>query len=244
MSIKKIFVLSITIAFITTIFITVPFSKVSANESSDEQLTNGVVELMELVEYSGLDSGDELTEEIQVALKKQIEKTITQFENENNVSDTNFSQSDITLLASPLTDKKVNDYFVKNYKQARQIRADYEFMKKVSLPTATQYRNSIFVELVRSGGAWDIKRPLGSTKQYNFRGWLRTGEYLGNAHYGYLGKHVGYGNTTLKTAAGFYQILSLTSDKSFYKSYFDDPKDTIAIQAGINLYNNNVIFKP
>lgn len=100
------------------------------------------------------------------------------------------------------------------------------------------------MSLVKTGGAWDIKLPLGVSKKYNFRGWLRTGEYLGNVHYGYLGKHVGYGDTTLKTAAGLYQIISLTSDRSFYKSYFDDPEDTIAITAGITLYNNNVIFRP
>lgn len=98
MSIKKIFALSTTIAFITTIFITAPFNKVSANESSDEKLSNGIVELMEMVESSGLDLDDALTEEIQVALNKQIEKIITQIENENDVFTTNISQSDFTSL--------------------------------------------------------------------------------------------------------------------------------------------------
>lgn len=42
----------------------------------------------------------------------------------------------------------------------------------------------------------------------------------------------------LKTAAGFVQIVSGTSDISFWNSYFDDPADQEDIQWEINVYNH------
>jgi len=47
------------------------------------------------------------------------------------------------------------------------------------------------VAYVKTGGPWDIKRHLGTNKSYKMLGTNRTGEYIGNHHYGYMGKHAG-----------------------------------------------------
>ncbi|KRQ86660.1 hypothetical protein ABG79_01643 [Caloramator mitchellensis] len=95
-----------------------------------------------------------------------------------------------------------------------------------------------FTERVKSGGIWDYKTYLGTKTIYYDEG-LRahvSGETIGNFHYGYVGSAV-FGPTTLKSAAGLVQIISGTSDISFWSSYFDDPRDTADIQWGIDTYN-------
>lgn len=104
--------------------------------------------------------------------------------------------------------------------------------------TATVTAGLYFTERVKSGGAWDFKGPLGRNTTYYIPGLeaYMTGETIGNFHYGYVGSAV-FGPGVLKTAAGLYQIVSGTSDWSFWDSYFDDPADTEDIQWGIDVYN-------
>ena len=95
-----------------------------------------------------------------------------------------------------------------------------------------------FAERVKSGGEWDFKVQLGTTTSYYFDDLktTMTGEAIGNFHYGYVGRAV-FGETTLKSSAGMYQIISGTSSFKYYDSFFDDPKDQQQIQAGLNKYN-------
>ena len=105
--------------------------------------------------------------------------------------------------------------------------------------TATVTAGLYFTERVKSGGVWDLKRMLGTNTRYyvpELETYM-TGETIGNFHYGYVGSAV-FGPGVLKTAAGLYQIISGTSDWSYYESYFDDPSDTQDIQWGINVYNS------
>jgi hypothetical protein len=53
-----------------------------------------------------------------------------------------------------------------------------------------------------------------------------------------MGRHVGYGLTTLKIGGGLYQIYSGTSKWAYISSYFDDPADAIAITSGFYAWNN------
>lgn len=62
---------------------------------------------------------------------------------------------------------------------------------------------------VKSGGSWDYKR--------------------------YLGKSV-FNETTLKSLAGMYQLISGTSSLGYWDSFFDDPTDQYYVQLGINKY--------
>lgn len=79
---------------------------------------------------------------------------------------------------------------------------------------------------------WDLKRELGYSKQYKLLGVLRTGEYIGNHHFGVVSHHIGFSESFLKIGAGLYQIVSGTSSWKFMKIYFDDPKDSAAISQG------------
>lgn len=104
--------------------------------------------------------------------------------------------------------------------------------------TATLTAGIYFAERVKSGGIWDYKGPLGWRTYYTIPELNVTmnGETIGNFHYGYVGSSC-FGVTTLKTFAGLAQIVSGTSDMSYYDSYFDDPADQEDIQWGINIYN-------
>lgn len=104
--------------------------------------------------------------------------------------------------------------------------------------TATMTAGIYFAERVKSGGIWDYKGPLGWRTYYTIPELNVTmnGETIGNFHYGYVGSSC-FGATTLKSFAGLAQIVSGTSDMSYYDSYFDDPADQEDIQWGINIYN-------
>lgn len=102
-----------------------------------------------------------------------------------------------------------------------------------------------FASKVQSGGEWDYKVVLGTSSVYrvgmiNERYYNWTGEVIGNFHYGYTGATV-FPDTVLLSAAGLVQIISGTSDISFWSSYFDDPIDQTHIQSGIDAFDNNWI---
>lgn len=122
-------------------------------------------------------------------------------------------------------------------------RANAEDLKEVfdnaAFGTAHAVAGLYFVDRVRSGGAWDFKSKLGTTRSYyipELKVYMK-GETIGNFHYGYVGSAV-FTPFELKSAAGLYQIWSGTSDLSFWDSYFDDPADTEDIQWGIDVYND------
>ncbi|WP_084388865.1 polymorphic toxin type 44 domain-containing protein [Fusibacter sp. 3D3] len=60
---------------------------------------------------------------------------------------------------------------------------------------------------------------------------------IGNLHYGVVGS-VLFGSTTLKSAAGMYQIFQGTSSFSYFSSYFDDPNDTVDVVTGIGYHSS------
>ena len=99
-----------------------------------------------------------------------------------------------------------------------------------------------FAERVRPDGPWDYKCTLGWNTYYNAsidgQYYYVPGEFIGNIHYAYVGSTF-FSGVILKTAGGLIQILKWTSDISFYDSYFDDPNDQIAIQGGIDYYNDD-----
>ncbi|HDX9658141.1 MULTISPECIES: polymorphic toxin type 44 domain-containing protein [Bacillus cereus group] len=99
------------------------------------------------------------------------------------------------------------------------------------------YRYTVFTKLVKSGGPWDYKLKYGPKTTYTFDNRTLTGEDLGNFHYGYVGKAIGFTDIELKGGAGFYQVLSNTWEWEYYKTFFDDPRDQEMIQVGIDYYN-------
>ena len=99
-----------------------------------------------------------------------------------------------------------------------------------------------FYKLVKTGGKWDLKNKsawkLKSKKDYYifFKDKL-TAEDVGNVHFGFVGS-VLFSSVTLCTGAGIYQIISGTSDWKYWKSFFDDPRDTRCILIGHSYWSH------
>lgn len=94
-----------------------------------------------------------------------------------------------------------------------------------------------FAERVKTGDVWDYKSYLGVKIVYyvDDLSTTMTGEAIGNFHYGYVGRSV-FSATTLKSAAGMYQIYSGTASIEYWKTFFDEPTDQAQIQRGIDKY--------
>lgn len=100
-----------------------------------------------------------------------------------------------------------------------------------------------FAKNVKIGGIWDLKKDLGA---YNEKTFVSVGgrytylfnDDIGNIHYGYVGKTY-FSKTILLSAAGLVQLYGGESNASWWSSYFDDPRDQIAIKAGIIYYDGN-----
>ncbi|EOP46348.1 polymorphic toxin type 44 domain-containing protein [Bacillus cereus] len=99
------------------------------------------------------------------------------------------------------------------------------------------YKYTVFTKLVKSGAPWDYKLKYGPKTTYTFDNRTLTGEDLGNFHFGYVGKAIGFTDLELTGGAGFYQLLSRTSEWSYYQTFFDDPRDQEMIKLGIDYYN-------
>jgi len=93
-----------------------------------------------------------------------------------------------------------------------------------------------FGNMVRSNGRWDLKRRLDYRNSYHFAGKWRRHDDIGNLMYGFVGRAYGPSLTTLQGAGGIAQIIARTSKWSFWKTYFDDPRDSAAVREGYNLY--------
>ncbi|NMF01012.1 hypothetical protein HF838_22625 [Aneurinibacillus aneurinilyticus] len=110
--------------------------------------------------------------------------------------------------------------------------------KQGTYPIAT---GKEFATQVKTGGPWDYKLSFGPAKKYVYNGYAMRGEDLGNVHYGFVGRAAGFQTFLLRSAAGAYQICSLTSHKDWASSYFDDPIDQLYINFGIDMWDNNTI---
>ncbi|WP_226669581.1 polymorphic toxin type 44 domain-containing protein [Metabacillus litoralis] len=190
----------------------------------------------------------EEVKEIEEQTEQEIEDIMTEAE---QIKDFKFSLKPAlqpSYAVSAASTNYNNSYTVAklyqtNLNKANSIKANYNnLVKSNGVVFANAYRLATFYTLVKTNGAWDLKQTLGKTTKYLFKGTNKTGEYIGNHHYGYMGKAIGFANTVLKSAAGMYQIKSETSDWKFISSYFDDPADQAAITTGYTDYNNGLRF--
>ena len=97
-----------------------------------------------------------------------------------------------------------------------------------------------FVNKVRPNGDWDFKSQdgwsLNPNTKYIYNGEELRFDDIGNIHYGYVGR-VLFDTDTLLQAGGAVQILTMTSDKSYKNSNYDDPRDQWAISYGAKLWD-------
>lgn len=121
------------------------------------------------------------------------------------------------------------------------MRENYEYMsnylakntKKHGAMIAYAMANIEFAKKVKTGGEWDFKSSwnLDRNQVYLFNGIEITYQDPGNIHFGYVGSAL-HTLTDLHIFAGQYQIISKTSDMSYWKTCFDDPDDYSAITYG------------
>ena len=92
------------------------------------------------------------------------------------------------LSSVPTTSSLASDYYIANKPVANNIYGKFlQTYNSHGYGPAEVQRCTTFAELVKSGAPWDLKVPLGASNIYMFIGEGRSGEYIGNHHYGYMG---------------------------------------------------------
>ena len=139
-----------------------------------------------------------LTAEEKALIRKLVDEDLARLNAENI----------ITFRKNKDQDYSIEELFRKNRKTAEEIYDKYiYYLGTRRFAFAEGYRATIFIDLVKTGGAWDIKsNPLSPRSTYLWRKIYRTGEYIGNYHYGYMGWIIVYNTTQLKIAGGIYQF--------------------------------------
>lgn len=185
---------------------------------------------------------ENLTFEEKIMVTKEVNKTIKEIKLSNALLNMSMTTNVIGALSTEYTSTQIAYIYRTHKGQAQKIYKKYLEYRSIpgssSYTIATAYKNSTFIKLVKTGGEWDLKKFLGSSKTYRLLGHTRTGEYIGNHHFGFMGRHLGYSLTALKIGAGIYQIVSGTSDWSYMSHYFDDPRDAAAIESGFYAWKN------
>lgn len=143
----------------------------------------------------------------------------------------------------PLTSFMILRTYQVNLPIAEYIKRVYEnFVVTKGYRFANTYRLGIFYYLTRTNGVWDLKQTIGDHKLYPFMGQRKTGEYIGNHHFGYMGRAIGLSCRALRFGAGLYQLYSRKSRWKYGLSYFDQPEDSQAIADGCADFDKGVQF--
>lgn len=98
-----------------------------------------------------------------------------------------------------------------------------------------------FVENVKTGGQYDLKNTGDWEEDVYYDGKVMESQDLGNYHFGYIGRALGYDVEFLTFGAGLYQVKSGTSKLAycFTPSFCDDPRDSYYIRLGAMAYDED-----
>ena len=117
------------------------------------------------------------------------------------------------------------------YLPTRKLRAAYLFGLEI-----------YFAKEVKGGGEWDLKTQWSiligqktNVYKYKYKNKLLRADDPGNIHFGFVGS-VLFSQMALCIGAGAYQVKSFHSHWNYYKSYFDDPRDTEMIKYSCKVY--------
>lgn len=158
---------------------------------------------------------------------------------------------DITLAEEPLLNRDQTELttfmvarmYQLNIRFAKDIKRNYEkYRKSRGEAFANTYRFGVFYYITRSYGIWDLKRIIGDATLYTFQGEEKDGEYIGNHHFGYMGRAAGFSCKLLRISAGMYQVYAGTSGWKHLVSIFNHPEDSKAIEEGCSDYVSGYRF--
>ena len=128
---------------------------------------------------------------------------------------------DLTNKEKQLRKEEELDKFKNSDILKENIRKAQEMKEKLSARKRLEW----FYNQVRSGGPWDYKK-----------GRHPEMEHVGNFNYGATGSALGFSESTLKIAAGGYQVSTGNYNFSDFTTFFDDPIDQYYINEGIDWY--------
>lgn len=110
--------------------------------------------------------------------------------------------------------------------------------KEVGKKKLKVFKYATFANLVRTGGVYDIKRnEEWDDKIVSYNGMILEDQDVGNIHYGYIGRAVGFSKTELLFGAGAAQLKDNPDLNFCLVSACDDPRDTYFVQLGISIYD-------
>ncbi|MBQ7255128.1 MAG: minor capsid protein [Oscillospiraceae bacterium] len=124
------------------------------------------------------------------------------------------------------------------------------FMAQAEQTYAEMHKRSFFVNiedfvaLVNNGKPMDLKRQPGWEKpNYIYHGEIIQQDDIGNINYGYFGTFCNFPQLILLFGAGSRQGIDVFNREKripteFWLTLFDDPRDTLRVLQGIQIYNS------
>jgi len=127
------------------------------------------------------------------------------------------------------------DRFLKN--NSNKIKSDTENMNQVD-------KMKYFITNVKTGGIYDLKNTGNWKEDIYYDGHVMESQDIGNYHFGYIGRAIGYDIDFLTAGAGAYQLYEhpkefITYFNCITPSLCDDPRDTYYIRLGAIAYDRN-----
>lgn len=94
-----------------------------------------------------------------------------------------------------------------------------------------------FIKLVDGGCKMDLKvQPEWQNSAFIYDGEVVSQDAVGNINFGYFGSYCNFPQSVLMAGAGVVQVTDGTSRLEFWRTLFDDPRDTYRVFQGIEIY--------
>ena len=122
----------------------------------------------------------------------------------------------------------------------KKLKQSASEIKKESLGQNSIQKLSTFANAVKSGSKYDLKEQSEWQETISYKNVIMEPQDIGNFHFGYIGRAMGYTPKFLVIGAGIYQTLGNTRyiPWIFTSSFGDDPRDTYYIMQGVIAYES------
>ncbi len=156
------------------------------------------------------------------------------------------------------------DFYCKSVYQSKKAKKEIKkVQKKTNVPDKTNKLNSklkqsvseirketanqnpvkkleTFTNAVKTGSKYDLKSQANWQETISYNGFVMDPQDIGNFHFGYLGRSMGYSIEFMTMGAGVYQFMGDTRyiPWCFTSFYCDDPRDNYYIRLGAIAYDN------